>query len=182
MVLTATHYTPIPIQNKPTVTDLIDDHGTMLYRFCRSITYSKEDAEDLFQETWVTILQRPLKLEMIKTPQSFLCRETLSIWKSKQRKYARRKRLAPEAPLDAEIDSGQDVESEMLQKAEKEFVRQSVDKLPDKYRIPIILYYNAEMDIADISQTLNIPLGTVKSRLFNARQIIKKEVQKYEKS
>ena len=170
----------IPIHNDMDIKGLIDTHSTMLYRFCRSVTYSKEDAEDLFQETWVLIMQKPLKMEMAKSPQSILCREALSLWKSKQRKYARRKRLAPEAPIDYEPDSGQNIETEYLQKAEKEFVQNLIDKLPDKTRIPLILYYNVEMDIAEIAKTMEVPEGTIKSRLFKARQEIKKGVEKYE--
>ncbi|MCL2627911.1 MAG: RNA polymerase sigma factor [Oscillospiraceae bacterium] len=166
---------------KSEITGLIDEHSTVLYRFCRSITYSKEDAEDLFQETWIIVLQKPLKIDIAKSPQSFLCREALSLWKSKQRKYARRMRIAPQTPLDFDISSGQNVEDDFLKQAEKEFVQGLVDKLPEKYRIPIILHYNAQMDIADIARTLNLPPGTVKSRLFNARQKIRKGVDKYEK-
>jgi len=178
MALVAAEF--VPIKSNTDIAGLIDMHSAMLYRFCRSVTYSKEDAEDIFQETWVTILQKPLKLEMVKNPKSFLCREALSLWKSRQRKYARRKRLAPEASLNSEIDSGQDVEEEFFRKAEKEFVQKLIDKLSEKYRIPLILYYNVEMDVAEIAKTLSLPAGTVKSRLFTARQEIKKGVEKYE--
>jgi len=181
---TAEAYTVPMKNNKPDITNLIDEHSTMLYRFCRSITYSKEDAEDLFQETWVLIMQKPIKIDIATNPQSVLCREALFLWKSKQRKYARRKRIAPETLLETEITdikSGQNVEAEFLQKEEKEFVQKLVDKLHPKFRIPIILYYNLDMDITEIAKTLNLPPGTVKSRLFSARQTIRKGVDKFEK-
>ncbi|MCL2299694.1 MAG: hypothetical protein FWC27_06055, partial [Firmicutes bacterium] len=73
---------------------LIDAHGTMLYRFCRKLAFSKEDAEDLFQDTWLRVLRSPDRLLRADSPQSFLCAATLSLWKSQQRKYARRSRIA----------------------------------------------------------------------------------------
>jgi len=178
VVLATTHC--VPISGDKTISGLIDEHSTLLFRFCRSITYSKEDAEDLFQETWVQIFQKPLKIDIVKNPQSLLCREALSLWKSKQRKYARRKRLAPEVPLDFDIKSSQNVEAELLKKEDKEFIRHLIAKLPEKHRIPIILYYITQMDVTDIAKTLELPLGTIKSRLFTARQTIKKGIERYE--
>jgi len=58
-----------------------------------------------------------------------------------------------------------------------------VEALPEKFKIPVILYYTIEMNVSDIALTLKLPAGTVKSRLFKARKLIKKglgEVQ-YEK-
>ena len=58
-----------------------------------------------------------------------------------------------------------------------------MEALPEKFKIPVILYYTIEMNVSDIALTLKLPAGTVKSRLFKARKLIKKglgEVQ-YEK-
>ena len=170
----------VPLHGEADMACLIDTHSTMLYRFCRGLTYSKEDAEDIFQETWLFLLRKPEKLQRANNPQSFLCQTALYLWKSRQRKYARRKRLAPETPIDFTMDSGQNVEEDLLRQAEKKFVQQLVETLPDKYRIPLILFYNVEMDIAEIAKTLDLPPGTVKSRLFSARQEIKKGWLKYD--
>ncbi|MCL2828842.1 MAG: RNA polymerase sigma factor [Oscillospiraceae bacterium] len=169
-----------PAQDKADIPCLIDTYSTMLYRFCRSLTYSKEDAEDLFQETWIFALRKPQKLQMAKSPQSFLCQTALSLWKSQQRKYARRKRIAPEVPLEFAIDSGENLEEALLRRTETEFVRNLVTQLPEKFRVPLILYYTLEMGVADIAKTLHLPPGTVKSRLFSARQEIKKGLLAYE--
>ena len=159
---------------------LVDQHSTMLFRFCRGLTYSKEDAEDLFQETWVTLLKKPNKLASTANPQALLCQVALYLWKSQQRKYARRNRIAPTSPLSFDLPSTQNLEQALLNQAEKEFVQHLVNQLPDKYRIVLILYYTLEMDIAAIAKTLKLPAGTVKSRLFTARKEIKKGWQTYE--
>jgi len=178
MIATATEL--IPMQSNTDINGLINENSAALYRLCRGVTYSKEDADDLFQDTWLSILRKPLKLDMVKNPQSFLLREAIYLWKSKQRKYARRRRIAPESIFDHEMNSGINLEEEFLNKAEKEFVRSLVNKLHERYRIPLILYYSIEMDVAEIAKTLDLPEGTVKSRLFSARQEIKKGVEKYE--
>ena len=163
-----------PAQEKREIAYFIDTYSTMLYRFCRSLTYSIESAEDLFQDTWFHLLRKPEKLQTASSPQSFLCQAALFLWKSEQRKYARRKRIAPEAPLDTAIDSGQNLEENLLRQTEREFVQDLVENLPEHLRLPLVLYYTLEMDIAEIAKALDLPSGTVKSRLYYARQEIKK--------
>ena len=163
-----------PAHDGTDVARLIDAHSTMLYRFCRKLAYSKEDAEDLFQETWLRVLRTPQKLLQAGSPPSFLCGTAVSLWKSQQRKYARRSRIAPEQPLEFPADSAESLEDSLMRRAEQEFVQALVDQLPEKFRIPLILHYTLELDVAEISKALHLPPGTVKSRLFYARQEMKR--------
>ena len=164
-----------PAQDRTDVACLIDAHSTMLYRFCRKLTWSKEDAEDLFQETWLRVLRSPDRLLRADSPQGLLCAAALSLWKSQQRKYARRSRIAPEQPLDDFLaDSGETLEESLLRRAEQEWMQTLVDQLPEKFRTPLILHYTLELDITEISRALHLPPGTVKSRLYYARQELKK--------
>ncbi len=68
---------------------------------------------------------------------------------------------------------------------EKELVlelRKVINLLPFNLRVVVVLYYYLEMPQKDIAKILNISLGTVKSRLYYARKIIKEYYQKYEQS
>ncbi|MCD6359804.1 MAG: sigma-70 family RNA polymerase sigma factor [Armatimonadetes bacterium] len=64
------------------------------------------------------------------------------------------------------------------QREVREIVRQAVDELPDKLRDVVILYELQGESYEDIASILNVPLGTVKSRLFNARGQLKKKLQR----
>ena len=176
----ATIFDTAPAHDGTDVACLIDAHSTMLYRFCRKLAYSKEDAEDLFQETWLRVLRNPRKLEQADSPQSFLCVSALSFWKSQQRKYARRSRIAPAQPLHFPADSGEDLEEILIRRTEQELMQTLVDQLPEKFRTLLIMHYTLELDIAEISKALHLPPGTVKSRLFYARQEIKRGWQTHE--
>jgi RNA polymerase sigma-70 factor (ECF subfamily) len=155
-------------------TALIDEYSNSVYRFCRSLTYSKEDADDLFQETFLRAFEHQSKESALDNPQSFLFSTSLYIWKSWKRKYARRKRLAPIEPLDENISAGVEMEDTFMEQEEIRIVREVVKALPNKFRIPIILYYVMEMSVSDIALTLKLPVGTVKSRLFKARKLVEK--------
>lgn len=164
-VKTTEHYTP---------EELIDLYGVPLYRFCRRLAYTREDAEDLFQETFLHILERPQRLDEASEPQSVLFSMALSLWKSQKRKYARRRRIAPTEPLEETEPGLGDVEADYLAREEERRVRELVDALPDKYKIPIILYYGMDQSVSAIAATLRVPEGTVKSRLYKARKLIEK--------
>lgn len=153
---------------------LVDEYGDAVYKFCRSLTYSKEDAEDLFQETFLQVIKKPNKLYAFDNPQSYLFSTALFIWKSWKRKYARRNRLAPVEPLNETVESKDSVEDSYMIQEENRIVQELVDGLPDKFKIPTILFYAMEMNVSDIAVTLQIPVGTVKSRLFKARKLVEK--------
>lgn len=75
--------------------DLVDEYSNSVYKFCRSLTYTKEDADDLFQETFSKAFEQQSKIMSSGNPKGFLFSISLYIWKSWKRKYARRQRLAP---------------------------------------------------------------------------------------
>ncbi|MCL2386888.1 MAG: RNA polymerase sigma factor [Defluviitaleaceae bacterium] len=161
--------------------DLVSEYGEAVYKFCRSLTYTKEDADDLFQETYVKAFGQMAKMK--ENPQGFLFSTALYLWKSWKRKYARRNRLAPQEQLDDMTASSIDIEGSYVSEEIQRAVRTLVNDLPEKFRIPIVLYYTVELSVSDISSALKIPEGTVKSRLHKARSLIEKGLVKngYEK-
>ena len=79
-------------------TSLVDDYADVVYKFCRSLTYTKEDADDLFQETFLKTFEHLPKINASDNPKSFLLSTALYLWKSWKRRYARRSRIAPIEP------------------------------------------------------------------------------------
>ena len=66
------------------------------------------------------------------------------------------------------------MEDEVIANEEVLMVRELVNGLPDRLKIPIIMYYTIEMSVSDISDSLGLPIGTVKSHLSRGRNIIRK--------
>ena len=158
-----------------TEAQLVSKYSDSVYRFCLSLVYRREDADDLFQDTYLHSLSRIEKINESRNPQNFLFATAISLWKSKKRKFARRTRLAPETEWDEASNCDREgIEEHVLAEEEILIVRRLVSTLPDKMRIPVIMYYTAEMALADIAEALKLPVGTVKSHLSRARGIIKK--------
>jgi len=157
-----------------TYAELAGRYSHSVYKLCRSLTYSKEDAEDLFQETFFRTFEQLAKVNASGNPQGFILSTCVFIWKGWKRKYARRNRLAPLVPLDEAAVSGEKAEDQLLAEEETNMVRDVVAALPEKVRIPTILHYTLEMSVSEIALALTLPVGTVKGRLIKARKLIKK--------
>lgn len=176
------------IRSKMTITELekcIDIYGKDIYGFCRQLTGNCEEGEDLYQDTFMKALELKDKIDMNQNPKSYLLSIAIRIWKNRQRKYAWRRRIAgcesitEEAVTDysSEAKLWEGPEEAALTEEEHNLVKKSVLSLPEKYRIPIYLYYSAELSLKEIAQVLKLPEGTVKSRLHKARWMVKERME-----
>ena len=171
-----------------TITELeqcIDEYGKDIYSFCRQITGSTQEGEDLYQDTFLKAMELSERMDKEKNPKSFLLSIASRVWKNRRRKFAWRQRIAGMESLEAKIEMNglpgeteiRLPEEEILTREQSNFVRSCIVELSEKYRIPIYLYYSAELSVKEISGCLKVPEGTVKSRLHKARAIIKERLE-----
>ena len=166
----------------------IATYGTDIYSFCVYLTGNRPEAEELYQDTFLKTLELLDKIQKDGNPKSYLLSVAIRIWKNRNRKINRRNSIAPmesEEPMEpAAGGNGErsEVEDHLLKKEEIRYVQTTLRKLPEKYRIPLCLYYREELTIEDIAGCLRIPQGTVKSRLHKAREKMKEHLQRVWKS
>lgn len=75
---------------------LLTTHEKDIYKLCLRLTGNKDQADELFQDTWLGALEQAGQISLEKNPQSYLIGKAISLWRGKKRKYARRQRIAPE--------------------------------------------------------------------------------------
>ena len=75
------------------------------------------------------------------------------------------------------VESGASPEFSIMHEEQMNIVQQLVADLPEELRLPIHLFYSADISINEISRILRIPEGTVKSRMKKARQVLKKQLE-----
>ena len=159
----------------------IDDFGTDVYRFCLKLCADKEDAEDLYQQTFLKALETEWTLDWGKNPKALFFSLAHNLWKSDKRKQARRNAIAPCSKFDGETElvlySEENMEEGYLQKELIAEVRQIIQTLPEKFQVPLILFYFSDCPIEQIATIIKKPPGTVKSRLFKGRNLIKKRLE-----
>lgn len=157
-------------------------YGKDIYSFCRQLTGSRQEADDLYQDTFLKIVEIYGRLDFEMNPKGYLLSVSVNLWRNRKRKFAIRQRITgPEISMDDTVlelpSSEQSVEDQMISREEKDLVRHAVERLPEKYRIPILLFYMEELKIAEIAEILGIPQGTVKSRLYKAKKVLEKELE-----
>ncbi|MEK8126690.1 sigma-70 family RNA polymerase sigma factor [Paenibacillus filicis] len=168
--------------------ELIKLHGRAIYGFCSKLTRNKADTDDLYQETFLTAMEVLHKLDVNHNPRGFLISIAIRLRNNNRRKFAWRQRIAPTAELNEDVhkickSEGEATPEEVVLSRElRDVIQAAADKLNDKLKIPLYMYYTAEMSVDEIASTLNIPSGTVKSRLHQARKSMKQilEVESYE--
>lgn len=162
---------------------LVEQYGDNIYRYCRSITYTLEDAEDLYQQTFLKAMELHKKIALDKNPKNYLMSVATNIWKNHKSTYARHERIAPTVSTEEEgvqienVEGNHDILENMVKREEIVQLRACVKRLPDKQRQVVLLFYAGELSIEEISNVLKIPKGTVKSRLNKAREQLKKEME-----
>lgn len=162
-------------------------YGKDLYSFCCSIAYSRQEADDLYQDTFLKLYEMGEDLAIQKNPKGFMMSVSVNLYRNQKRKFSIRQRIVgAEMSVEeaADIPSGEQMtEERVVEKEECRIVRDAVRRLPDKYRLPVLLFYMEELPLSDISRILNLPAGTVKSRLHRAKKILRQKLEEgfYEK-
>ena len=159
----------------------IDEFGTDIYRFCLKLCTDKTDAEDLYQQTFLKALETEWTLDWEKNPKALFFSLAHNLWKSDRRKQARRNRIAPCNNLDDKakmmLCAEESMEESYFEKELIREVRQIIQTLPEKFQVPLILFYLSDCSIEQIAAIIKKPPGTVKSRLFKGRKLIKKRLE-----
>lgn len=148
------------------VDELVRRWGDRLWRYARRLTNDGETAWDVMQESWLAIVRGLGKLTdpaAFKTWAYRIVTHKAADW---LRRHIRRKHdtlaVDPEDPADAQ--GAHEAASD---------VRAMLAKLPPSQQTVLVLYYLDELSVAEIADVMEIPAGTVKSRLHAGRDKLK---------
>ena len=171
--------------NSSNFSGYIEEYGKDVYSFCIYLTRNKDDADDLYQQTFLIAIEKD-EINENDNPKSYLIAIAANTWKNRMRKELWRKKKADIVYLDDEneateaVDEHGSAEDLAVKRAEITALRKYVMKLPDKLRIVILMFYMEDLPVTTIAQALKIPEGTVKSRLNKARKKLKDWMADYE--
>jgi RNA polymerase sigma-70 factor, ECF subfamily len=141
------------------------DHLPRLYRAARAWTASREEAEDLVQETSARVLARPRFLRG-ESELSYLLRALRNTLISQRRAEGRRPTTAP---LAEELAGGGRSSDDPAQAAELSEVHAAISELPAEFRDALVAVDIAGLSYGEAARALRVPEGTLTSRLFRAR-------------
>ena len=155
------------------------ESSTLAVRVAYSVLRNREDAEDVAQEAFAKAHRSFSQLRDRERFRAWLVRMTWRMALDRQR--SNRRRLARESHPDTWLPAtagspptgGQTVEADLQARQRAEHLWRAIDELSEKLRVVIVLAGIKGHDIKEVAALLELPEGTVKSRLFVARQQLK---------
>ncbi len=147
---------------------LIERHGPMVLAVCRTVLREPHDAEDAFQSTFLLLASRAGTIKRNDTIGPWLHRVALRVAQRARFKAAQRR-----VHERNQTDSGAESPSGSLDFSLIRLLREEVNRLPDRYRLPVMLCYLEGKTNQEAASQLRCPVGTIKGRLSRARQTLR---------
>jgi RNA polymerase sigma-70 factor (ECF subfamily) len=144
------------------------DSSTLAFRVAFSVLRQRQDAEDVAQDAFARAYRRFSDLRDRERFRGWLVRVTWRLAIDFRR--AERRRSARENSAARLADGSVHGERLAIEGERSSRLWHTIDALPDKLRIVVVLQAIEGHGVADIARLLDIPEGTVKSRLFDARK------------
>ncbi|MCX4317280.1 MAG: RNA polymerase sigma factor [Lachnospiraceae bacterium] len=162
--------------------ELIERDGKAIYSFCRALTANREEADELYQDTMLAAVEHCKDIDGSANPKAYLDSIAVGLYRNRRKKFMRRQQIAPMEGLTDELltvlaDERMGLEEQIILGELQQTVRRETQALSEKLRLPVYLYYTAQLSIEEIAKILKLPGGTVKSRLHKARMVMKKRLE-----
>lgn len=167
-------------------TELVDRYKTRVFNLALRMLRNRFDAEDIAQETFLHVFRA---LASFRTDQRFstwlykiasnLCIDLL------------RRRRHPTVSLDAPLRDSEELHREIPDYStapDEAYARIElhgdlqavIERLPPRYRLVVVLRHAHDLSYDEIAGITDMPLGTVKTRLFRAREIMRRDLERME--
>lgn len=161
-------------------------YSPYVYRLCKRLCKISYDSDELFQETWIKVYKNIHSFNIQKKFSTWLYTICLNTYKDNYNKN--KKLLSKVKDLFSDTSEKDKIivqsaindistEEEIIKSEQQIEIQQYINQLKDSYRIPLILYYFKDLAYNDIAEILGIPVGTVKSRLNQAKLLLRKKME-----
>ncbi|WP_324824347.1 RNA polymerase sigma factor [Sinanaerobacter sp. ZZT-01] len=150
---------------------VIEQYADLVYRIAISHVTNKQDAEDIFQDVFVSLIKNISRIEDEMHLKHWLIRATINRTKNYHSCFWKR-----HVNFNLVVNTE---ETTYLQEENSQIdeIREQISTLPIKLKSVVYLHYYEGYSVDEIAVILKVPSGTVKSRLYNARKILKNKLR-----
>lgn len=159
-------------QRERLLTEWMDAYGNDILRLCYTYVHSWQTAEDLAQETFIKLYRHFTDFRGEAQIKTYIyaiainvCKDYISSW--------RYKKVLISNTFQQVLKTKETTESKVVQQSEKEQLVAKIEQLAPKYKDVLLLFYYADYSLQEISEVLDLPVNTVKTRLKRARGQLK---------
>jgi RNA polymerase sigma-70 factor (ECF subfamily) len=158
---------------------LLAEHGNAVFAFlCRRVR-PRETAEDLFQETWIHVIQSAGTFRGSSPVRPWLYRIALNVITDHYRRGMAKRRgggVEPES-LDSVPEQAVVLPESLARSQEAATLHEAVERMPDPFREVVRLRYFEELSTRDVAAVLDCAEGTIKSRLARGLALLQQELR-----
>ena len=162
--------------------ELVGAHQQFAYHVALRALNNTQDAEDIVQEAFVKVWEALTSFRHDSRFRTWLYRIVMNLCYNQLPRLRKDINALDQDSIHLELsDTNLDMDP-VLRLEGKEtltFIQQQIKYLPDQYRIMLLLRYQQGCSYAEISEILDVPLGTVKTGIFRARERLKDAVYQY---
>ena len=160
---------------------LIERHQQHIFNLCYRMLRQFEDADDATQDTFLKAYRSLKQFRGDARLKTWLCRIA-------RNECLNRLRHEDMASLDQQLTTDYSFQIadltpsplELIERQEiQSMVHEAINKLPHRYRLVITLFHLNGLSYEEISQVMEIPMGTVKTHIFRARELLKLKLQAF---
>jgi len=165
--------------DKEVFSELVTRYKKLIYNVIYNIIGNKEELNDIAQEVFIKIYRALDKYD----PQFKFSTWAVKIATNHCLDVVKKKKLDT-MPIDEVVGVSSDIEtpeSSYIRQEQKEHINDELSKLPDKYRVPLILYHKNGLSYEEMAQVLNEPMTIIKNRLYRARKMLKERLSEQRK-
>jgi RNA polymerase sigma-70 factor (ECF subfamily) len=156
--------------------ELYDRYRQLVYRTALGVTGDPEVASDLLQDVFLRLHRFADRIDSTRPLEPWLYRMTANLsytWVKRRSRWFR----PLEDLADWLVGTGKNWTYEQVEKNDEwRQVQKAISALPLAQRVVVVLYYLNDLSLQEISDILDVPVGTVKSRLHYGRQSLKKSL------
>ncbi|SIO56119.1 RNA polymerase sigma factor, sigma-70 family [Singulisphaera sp. GP187] len=155
--------------------ELVRRHGPLVFGVCRNILQNPQDAEDAFQATFVILARKASSLQRPDRLSFWLHGVATRVAKKAKSQIIRRTRRELQVPTMNEVEPIGDWGRHDLQLSEREEIatlHEEIARLPEKYRLPVLLCDLEGLTHVAASRYLQWPSGSLSVRLMRARKLL----------
>ncbi len=152
---------------------LVEEYYQHLYRFGLSLCGNTDVACDLTQETFYLAIKNEHQLRDTLKVRSWLFTILYRSYLPKRRHETR----FPHHELDLVVQELPCAEPERVERLDAQVVVSALSAIDEIFRVPLVLFYLEDMSYREIGEFLDIPLGTVMSRLARGKAMLRQQLE-----
>ena len=160
----------------PTWEEVARRHGRFLYTVAYRLTGNDDDAQDLVQEVLLRV-RRGLASYRPGSMEGWLSRITTNAFLDENRRRRRRPVVALPEDVDRIVPPSESADAAAMATSLSADVQRALADLPEEFRVAVVLCDVVGLPYAEIAETLEVPVGTVRSRIHRGRLILREALQ-----